>query len=448
VLEIVKQTNDTFGYSPARKKRRDPAKLSDDLLDRYDLVVDELGNCYRYDGQQWCEASKHQLQSYALSVDTRDHTNSRRRNETIAQALSRRQIGTIDWNQLGAAEVPLDDCVVDVVTKCARPHRREDWLNRLVPHQLDDNKDPPARWLQCIEEWFEGDPEIDEKRLALQEFMGYVMLPHARFKKALLLYGAPDCGKSVVVALLRLLVGHSSCCAISVEAMDDPRKLAPIKGRALNILGELPARALIEDGGFKSLISTGDPVQIDEKFKCAELIIPTAKHVFACNSLPRIDDRTTATYNRILVIRFPNTLPEERWDRNLIDKLTAELPQILRWALMGARRLVECAGVFQTVNESRTLLDELKLENNPVDQFMRECTERSDGEFVTVAELRKSYKGWSGDGRMSPVGFGRLLSSAGFRSVAVNGVRRIHNRFWRRRSIDEACDNTMQDHLI
>ena len=47
--------------------------------------------------------------------------------------------------------------------------------------------------------------------------------------------------------------------------MDDPQRLAVIKGKALNVITEVSSDALIADGGFKTLVSTEEPVFIDEE---------------------------------------------------------------------------------------------------------------------------------------------------------------------------------------
>ena len=376
-----------------------------------------------------------ELLSYAFAVDTHDHTSHRRRSETVAYILAHRQVGTIEWNRIAPTEVPLRNAVVDVVSRKGRVHRRDDWLDRVIPHEVDRRTVKPERWLGCLSDWFGEDAEFEAKCLALQEFFGYILLPHARYKKALILHGAPDCGKSGVISAIRHLVGPEHVCSISTDHMDDARALAPIKGMAVNLLGELPAKALIQDGGFKQLVSTGDPVQIDEKFKPPQVIVPTAKHVFACNNLPRIDDRTAATYNRLMVLDFPRSIPKEQMDRELDEKLRADMPGIVRWALEGARRLIEQKGQFTTVNQSDELLAQLRHENNPLAVFMDEATVAEDGAWLSMTALRKEYKSWSTDTRgISSVWFGRQMSAAGFKCVPRSGERVIYGRAWRRPS--------------
>ena len=79
---------------------------------------------------------------------------------------------------------------------------------------------------------------------------------------------------------------------------------------------------------------------IDPKYVRQFTYTPIAKHIIATNKLPQINDQTKATYGRLLVVPFRNVIPKEEWDRQLIDKLKAEIPGIVAWAMEGARALI------------------------------------------------------------------------------------------------------------
>jgi putative DNA primase/helicase len=97
------------------------------------------------------------------------------------------------------------------------------------------------------------------------------------------------------------------------------------------------ADALIEDGGFQKLVSTGDAVQLDQKFRVAERYVPFATHIIVGNVIPRVNDMTEATHNRLLLISFNWSIPPAKRDVDLLDKLRAEMPGILAWAIEGAK---------------------------------------------------------------------------------------------------------------
>lgn len=57
--------------------------------------------------------------------------------------------------------------------------------------------------------------------------------------------------------------------------------------------------------------------------------------------MPSIQHADEAFYNRLLFVRFPNTIPGPEKDPNLLDKLTAERDGVLLWMLDGLERLLQ-----------------------------------------------------------------------------------------------------------
>src|SRR5207249_3939926 len=62
---------------------------------------------------------------------------------------------------------------------------------------------------------------------------------------------------------------------------------------------------------------------------------PTYKLFLGCNHKPIIRGNDLAIWRRIRLIPFTVTIPPEEQDKNLPDKLRAELTGILRWAVEG-----------------------------------------------------------------------------------------------------------------
>ena len=386
------------------------------------LLVDQNSNLYEYTGKYWRLTDPRLIRSYAMVHDSHTHTNTRRRQQVadyIMDAL--RHPGDIGWRNLQPTEVPCNNGVVDAVTHELRPHRKEDYLETTIPVDYV----PSAQcytWLKCLDRWFRGDPDKGAKISALQEFGGYVLLPHARYKRALFPYGEGDTGKSVAAQMLGMLVGERNKCVISTKDMDDPQKRAPIVGKMLNILTELPATAMITDGGFKQLVSTGDPIQIDPKHRSGFAYTPFCKHVICANKLPTVNDTTSATFNRILLIHFPNVIPKHEQDPTLIDKLRDELPGILLWCLEGAARLVLHDGEFTQINAAKEMIAEYRAEQNPVNTFIEEmCVVEEMDDLgiqnrIALSEFRLEYVKWNNNKAVEHKYIVERLRSSGFKA--------------------------------
>jgi putative DNA primase/helicase len=249
-----------------------------------------------------------------------------------------------------------------------RPHRPEDMLDRVIPYNYLPKASCP-KWERVLEEWLPN----PQDRAALRAFFGYILLPQAIYKKALMVYGPPNTGKSIACSIAVALSGGSRfTCSIKPSDMGDPRKVAPIKGKALNLVADLSSDELVSDGGFKQLVSSGDTINIDEKFKPAEAYVPTAKHIFATNNLPHVNDASDAVFDRLMILPFSQQVPKEDRDPMLKEKLVDEMPGIILWALEGAVELFASQGKWPENLSSEEIIANMAEDSNPILEFISE----------------------------------------------------------------------------
>lgn len=392
-------------------------RLRAELVSENEYVVRDFdGVAYRYDGRCWKEVTTHVLECRAMHIDEEWATTQARRRECVSHLLTFCQAERkIRWGQIKNHEVPLQSGVLDLIHMEERPHSWDDWLERVIPFRWNRHASCPT-WLGALRTWFGCDEDFAEKVRALQEFFGYVLMQHARFKKALMLYGDPNTGKSAVVTVLQNLVGRENICSIKVENMDEPEALAPIKGKALNVISELTSKSMIADGGFKQLVSTGDAVLLNEKYQRREIYFPTAKHVIATNTLPGISDRSWGTFERLMLISFNRPIPEEKMDRALDDHLLAEMEGIVSWSIEGAARLIQQRGQFTKIASAETQLREYRDDQNPMGDFFSEYLVEDVGMDISLNELRRRFCDWYGS-KVSPVGLGLMLKGLGLETV-------------------------------
>ena len=391
--------------------------VAEKILEEHDFVQHSHGIVYEYDGVIWCEKRDDYMHHLALKADGIENTSQRRRGEIASYIKARVHDPNFTWGRVADYEVPCLDGVIDVRTGDMRSHRREDFLERVIPWPYDATAQCPA-WQAALAYWF-GDCEPTGELLALQEFFGYLLMPHARYKKAAFLYGAADTGKSQVLYTAEQLVGTAATCSLSVEDMDDPVRRAVVRGKALNVLSELSEDSLIRDSGFKTLISTEEPILINQKYKPAEMYQPTAKHIIAANVLPRITDRTEATFNRILLIPMTRIVADEDQDRDLKAKFRGDMPGVFAWAVEGANRLFEQRSNFTEPPLGAKILVEYRQEQNPVHAWLVAQTVRDLSAAVPVEEVTRSLNHFAAT-RYTRARVGRMLRSAG---CAVKNVR-------------------------
>jgi putative DNA primase/helicase len=101
---------------------------------------------------------------------------------------------------------------------------------------------------------------------------------------------------------------------------------------------------------------------------------PFARLVFSCNSIPKnYADRSDGFYRRLILIRFDNTIPEDKRDNELREKIMLEADGILAWSLVGLKRLMANKYRFSETDRTKNELQKYKSENSSVLSFVDEC---------------------------------------------------------------------------
>lgn len=402
------------------------------FLERYKIISFGSGLVYLYNGKLWEAVTEDYLMQLLLNVEPSEYFSINRFKNIVKRVIidaTRKK--TPKWNNLKPTEIPCKNGIVDIVTGHIRAFKHDDLIDTVI-NTVYDPQATCNEWELCLMQWFmfdhnnslpsdfQGGKEYIDTKNALQEFAGYILMPHAKYKKCLILFGESNCGKSVVAKIFTEIVGLHNTCSIDVRDMGDPRKRAGIKGKLLNTLGDMPKDAMIEDGGFKQLISTGDPIKLDRKYKDEETYIPICKHMFNTNNLPRIVDYSMATFNRILMIGFLNVFKPEDADPELHDKLLRQKSGILNWMIEGAKRLYENKGEFTTPSLSKHALSEYRRSENVMYQFVDEFLCKSDdSEYIKISDMQYKYCEYSGQVRVSPQHIGKMLKSVGIEALRV-----------------------------
>jgi P4 family phage/plasmid primase-like protien len=407
---------------PSRRSSTSPLRLAEQLIERHEFVVDKVGNVFRYNGRFWEPCGEPYLNKLAFDIDERGSSSISRRRETVAALKAMQMMPGLEWGRLPEGEIAFNNGVLDLITGELRGHAPEDYLERVIPWDFKAGARSKL-FEQCLADWLgepgaDGEHFLSPERLeladALQEFFGYVMMPHARYKRGLMLLGESDTGKSVPLMVLMQMVGRGSTCSLSVENMDDPVMRAVIVGKGLNVLTELPANAVVKDGAFKQLVSTEEPIMINEKNVPAYMYVPTAKHVIATNSLPNINDRSEAVFNRLLIIPFDNVLPKEKQRRGLLQLLTSaeHMPGVIAWSAIGAQRLYERQGVWPGPAITARLLRRYRDDQNPCIRFLEECFVRSGSIAEPMTGMLTEFNRWRGGKRTDSRDFYKMMRKA------------------------------------
>lgn len=184
-----------------------------------------------------------------------------------------------------------------------------------------------------------------ESRVQVQELFGSCLCRNYLYQKIFAFVGDGANGKSTLLNVLKSFLGFDNISCVSLRYLAENRfASANLYRKYANIYADLTIRTLKHTGMIK-MLSGGDPISAEYKFKNPFNFINYAKLVFSANQLPLPNDDSYAFYRRWIIIYFPNKFTHELGNNNpkILDEITTkeELSGILNWALEGLARLRE-----------------------------------------------------------------------------------------------------------
>ena len=273
-----------------------------------------------------------------------------------------------------------------------RAHRREDYRTTLIPVVYDPVASAP-RFIQFLNEVFDGVADKEFRIKAIQQGLGYTLLASCHLEKFFMLIGSGANGKSVLLKVVEAIVGKNQVSAVQPSQFENRFQRAHLDGKLANIITEIAEGAQMADAQLKALVS-GELTTAEIKFKSPFDFCPIATHWYGTNHMPSTRDFSDALFRRAMILEFPNKFSGDKQDVNLSKKLKAELPGILNFALDGLAELLK-TGQFVTPQSSVHAAQEWRLQADQVAQFVGERTQKGIGAFWATDSLYSAYRDWA-----------------------------------------------------
>ncbi|MCL2462528.1 MAG: phage/plasmid primase, P4 family, partial [Defluviitaleaceae bacterium] len=281
--------------------------------------------------------------------------------------------------------------------------------------QLGGNYDPAAECPRFMAFLHDVLPESEIG--LLQEIFGYLIIPVNKAQKSFVLTGAANAGKSTILAVVQdIMLGSDNVSNVPWQSLSERFRPAELFGKLANIFADLPSKSIEDSNIFKAITGT-DYITGERKHKDSFSFKPTARLLYSCNEIPRnYSDRSDGFYRRLIIIRFSKSVPEERQDPDLKDKLAAEADGILAWSLVGLKRLMANNYRFSETARTRAELNQYRLENNSVLSFIDECCEVGENAVSHREEVFTAYQEYCRSNGLKPVSnikFNRDVENSG-----------------------------------
>jgi putative DNA primase/helicase len=293
-----------------------------------------------------------------------------------------------------ASYVNLQNGLFNLDTFKLEEHRAELYLTNQLDFAYDDNADAPnfRKFLRTSLTGDDGQPDQDMIALT-HELMAYSMTARTDLKSSAWLVGAPDSGKSTLIAFLRSLMGSLHATIDLNQLATNRFLLAGIVGKRVVTFTEADTTAFLPDALYKAMVGGTDEIYVDVKNKPGISFVPTAKFWWAMNGAPRINDRSGATFNRLQVIHFDKTVPREKRIANLSALLNSEKPGVFNILIAAYRRLVT-SGKFTKSDRSEKWREQYQRENDTEMLYATENLDYKPTDRLGGQELYDNYANW------------------------------------------------------
>jgi len=316
---------------------------------------------------------------------------------------------------------------LDLRTGDLRDHDPATMHSKIAPVEYAAGAECP-RWTRFLDEIFDGNADLSD---FLRRAIGYSLTGDTREQALFVQHGAGANGKTTLLGILKRLLGDYQTNADfatfsyarekQAGVRDD---LAALAGARLVTSSEAAVGMRFSEGRVKQLTG-GDPVTARPLYGRYFDFVPQFKLWLSCNHRPTVRDTSEAFWRRVHLIPFTVSF-RGREDLNLPEKLVAELPGILAWAVLGCLEWQQNG--LNPPDAVKAATATYREQEDVIGTFLVDRTE-ADPQAVTLSKhLNEAYLDWctaNGEKPASRKAFTDALAERGFVSE-----RRHIGRVW------------------
>ena len=339
------------------------------LADRFDGVCvhpeSEIVHVWR--GGVWCPVSTMELSREMVAIYSEHRATFSKR--VINNAVEALKVIAEPMGEPSGDLLPFANGALDLKTGEFSPHTPENWITthngiEYTPPAPGENiRDNAPNFHKWLDHAAGKDPR---KMMRICAALYMIMANRYDWQMFIEATGDGGSGKSTFTHIASLLAGKQNTVSAEMTSLDDAGGRAQVVGRRLIVLADQP-KYTGEGTGIKK-ITGGDPVEVNPKYEKRFTAVIRAV-VLATNNNPMIfTERAGGVARRRVIFRFDNIVSEADKDRELPEKIAAEIPVIIRRLLAN----------FSAPEKARALLIEqrdgdealaIKQQTDPVIEF-------------------------------------------------------------------------------
>ncbi len=332
----AERENIAAGLTMPEQKSTQLAQMADSeraqlLADRFDGVCvhaeSEIVHVWR-DGV-WCPVSTMELSREMVAIYSEHKATFSKR--VISNAVEALKVIAEPMGEPSADLLPFANGALDLKTGEFSPHTPENWLTthngiEYTPPAPGENiRDNAPNFHKWLDHAAGKDPR---KMMRICAALYMIMANRYDWQMFIEATGDGGSGKSTFTHIASLLAGKQNTVSAEMTSLDDAGGRAQVVGSRLIVLADQP-KYTGEGTGIKK-ITGGDPVEINPKYEKRFTAVIRAV-VLATNNEPMIfTERAGGVSRRRVIFRFDNIVSEAEKDKDLPEKIAAEIPVIIR----------------------------------------------------------------------------------------------------------------------
>ena len=353
------------------------------------------GFIYLYNGSYWNQINKESFQSFLGNVALKMGVNKFKgkihtfKDELFKQFMADAYLPTPKANKRNVL-INLQNGTYQITPtkRELRAFDKKDFLTHQLPFEYEPDEKAPL-FKKYLDEVL-PDPE---KQRIFAEYCGYIFIKPSvlKLEKMLILFGTGANGKSVFFEILNALLGTENFSSYSLQDLTNENGYyrAKIGSKLVNYASEINGK--LETDIFKQMAS-GEPLSVRLPYGEPFILNDYAKLIFNCNELPKDVEHTNAFFRRFLIIGFDVTIPEDRQDKELANKIiNNELSGVFNWILQGLDRVLK-QKKFSKCEAVAMARSDYEKQSDSVKMFVEDYEYKTSTNFTAISELYQKYK--------------------------------------------------------
>ena len=283
--------------------------------------------------------------------------------------------------------------IYDLTAGEFRKRQPTDLITQVTGAAYDPDAECPL-WTEFLDRIMNGNGELIAY---LQTVMGLCLTGDIAEQIFVIFYGIGANGKSVFTDTMMGVLGDYAAKApsalLEVRHNDEhPTAIASLFRKRLVIASEMEesrklrvqlVKELTGDRTIKARLMRQDYFDFER----------THKIILVTNHKPIIRDSSIAIWRRVRLIPFDVCIPPVDQDPKLLEKLRAEWPGILNWAIEGCRRWIDKG--LHTPDIVKANTEQYEVEMDPLAEFIADRCILDAASADTVGRIKAEYADWA-----------------------------------------------------